>query len=97
MCEEYMEKELSEVEVIWVKTQPDFEKYITQNGMPDFISFDNDLGVGYGEGYTCAKWLVEYCMNNNVQLPEWYVHSANPIARENINQLLLNYMKHTNN
>ena len=96
VCEEYMEKDLSEVEVIWVKTQPEFEKYINQNGLPDFISFDNDLGVGCGEGYGCAKWLVEYCMNNNVQLPGYYVHSANPVAKENIENYLNNFIKHTN-
>lgn len=98
VCYEYMDIEPSdmdkEVEVIWVKTQSEFESYITECGLPDFISFDNDLGIGNGEGYDCAKWLVEYCMNNNVQLPEWYVHSANPVAQENINQLLLNFTKY---
>lgn len=89
--EEYLEIEDEPCEAYWVKTQPDFEKYITQNGLPDLISFDNDLGVGYGEGYDCAKWLVEYCMDNDKELPEWYVHSANPVARENIEKLLNNF------
>ena len=91
VCEEYMEKDLSEVEVIWVKTQPDFEKYITQNGLPDFISFDNDLGVGYGEGYSCAKFVVDYCLDHNMYLPGYYVHSMNPVARDNINNLFENF------
>ena len=97
--EEYLEIDTSALyqekcKVIWVKTQKEFENYIKENGLPDLISFDNDLGIGNGEGYDCAKWLVEYCMNNNVHLPEWYVHSANPVAQENINQLLLNFTKH---
>ena len=92
--EEYLEIDDEECEVHWVKTQSEFEKYIKENGLPDLISFDNDLGIGNGEGYDCAKWLVEYCMNNNVHLPEWYVHSSNPVAQENINQLLLNFTKH---
>lgn len=91
VCEEYMEKELSEVEVIWVKTQPEFEKYITQNGLPDFISFDNDLGVGHGEGYSCAKFVVDYCLDHNLCLPGYYVHSMNPVARDNINNLFENF------
>ena len=76
--------------IFWAKTQTEFEKYIKEHGLPDVISFDNDLGIGNEEGYDCAKWLVEYCMNNNVSLPEWYVHSTNPVAKENIENLLIN-------
>lgn len=77
--------------IFWAKTQTEFENYIKEHGLPDVISFDNDLGIGNGEGYDCAKWLVEYCMNNNVQLPEWYIHSTNPVAKENIENLLINF------
>lgn len=79
--------------IFWAKTQSEFENYIKENGLPDLISFDNDLGIGNGEGYDCAKWLVEYCMNNNVQLPQWYVHSSNPVAKENISKLFENFEK----
>ena len=78
-------------DVIWVKTQSEFENYIKENGLPDLISFDNDLGIGNGEGYDCAKWLVEYCIDNNINLPDWHVHSANPVAKENIENLLINF------
>lgn len=93
--EEYLEIEDNSCEVIWVKTQKEFENYIKENGLPNLISFDNDLGIGNGEGYDCAKWLVVYCMENNKELPQWFVHSSNPVASENINQLLLNYNKYT--
>jgi hypothetical protein len=89
--EEYLEIEDESCEVQWLKTQIEFEKYIKENGLPDLISFDNDLGIGNGEGYDCAKWLVEYCMDNNVQLPKWFIHSANPVAKENIKNLLINF------
>ena len=89
--EEYLEIEDEPCEVQWVKTQIEFEKYIKENGLPDLISFDNDLGIGNGEGYDCAKWLVEYCMDNNVQLSKWFIHSANPVAKENIKNLLINF------
>ena len=44
-------------------------------------------------GFECAKWLTEYCMNKNQKLPEFYVHSANPIGKENINGLLESFKK----
>ena len=79
--------------IYWVKTQSEFENYIKENGLPDLISFDNDLGIGNGEGYDCAKWLVNYCLDNNVGLPQWFVHSANPVAKENISKLFENFEK----
>lgn len=93
---EYLEIEDEEnevCEVYWVKTQSEFENYIKENGLPDLISFDNDLGIGNGEGYDCAKLIVKYCMDNNAQLPQWYVHSSNPVAKENINKLFENFKK----
>lgn len=47
-------------------------------------------------GFSCAEWLVEYCMNNKVDLPEWNVHSANPIGRDNIAGILRSYAKFSN-
>lgn len=38
-------------------------------------------------GYDCAKWLIEYCMANNQSLPEYYLHTMNPIGAENIRSL----------
>lgn len=40
-------------------------------------------------GYQCAMWLIDYCLRNHIDnLPEWHVHSANPVGRMNIEQLL---------
>lgn len=40
-------------------------------------------------GYACAMWLIDYCLRNKFDtLPEWFVHSANPVGRKNIEQLL---------
>jgi len=91
VCLKCLGIDISDANVVWVKTQSEFENYIKENGLPDFISFDNDLGIGYGEGYDCAKWLVEYCMDNDKELPDWTVHSANPVAKENIENLLHNF------
>lgn len=45
-------------------------------------------------GYDCAKWLVEYCFDNKKQLPQWYVHSHNPVGKANIEAYLKNAEKH---
>ena len=48
-------------------------------------------------GYDCAKWLVDYCLDNSLQLPNWSIQSANPVGKENINSLLTNAKKHLEN
>ena len=45
-------------------------------------------------GYDCAKWLVDFCMDNNVVLPRFIVHSMNPDGKRNIITLLENFKKH---
>ena len=45
-------------------------------------------------GMDCAKWLVDYCMDNKKKLPEIFVHSANPVGADNIKGLLDNFVKH---
>ena len=35
-------------------------------------------------GMDCAKWLVEYCINNNLKFPDYEVHSMNVIGKMNI-------------
>jgi hypothetical protein len=47
-------------------------------------------------GFDCAKWLVEYCMDKDLDLPEIGIQSANPVGADNIRGLLLNYKKHRN-
>lgn len=42
-------------------------------------------------GLDCAKWLVNYCMDEDLPLPEWHVHSANPAGAENIRSYLQSY------
>jgi hypothetical protein len=44
-------------------------------------------------GHDCAKWLVEYCLDNKLKLPKWNVQSANPVGKDNINGLLLSFDK----
>ncbi len=60
---------------IIVRTQDEFESYITKHGMPDVISFDNDLGRGNGEGRKCVKWLVEQVMDGAMVFPPHFTYS----------------------
>lgn len=97
-----------------VKNYDEFKKYIEQNGIPDFVSFDHDLADFHYEftpedyegmteeemvmkfgsmektGLDCAKFLVEYCVDQNLFVPEYLVHSANPVGKENIQKFLEN-------
>jgi len=75
-----------------VRSFEEFVSYITENGLPDYISFDHDLGEGKS-GYDCAKWLVEYCLDHELDMPEFNVHSQNPVGRENIEGLLGGFEK----
>jgi hypothetical protein len=91
-----------------VRDYNEFVGYIEKNGLPDLISFDHDLAdEHYTEpwnvvnhpykektGFECAKWLVEYCLDNSLKLPEFLVHSANPVGADNIKRYLENAKKH---
>jgi hypothetical protein len=86
------EKEVDEI--IWVKNYTEFVKWITQNEFPTEIFFDHDLGESDEmTGYDCAKWLILYCMDNDLDLPMWGIQSANPVGRDNIHGILNNYKK----
>lgn len=85
-----------------VRNYEQFVSRILEKRLPDMISFDHDLAEvhylqpGSGEytektGYDCAKWLVEYCMDHHLDLPEFYCHSMNPVGKENIESLLKNF------
>jgi hypothetical protein len=47
-------------------------------------------------GFDCAKFLVEYCMDNDTTLPRFLVHSMNPTGKVNIESYLSNYVKFQN-
>ena len=44
-------------------------------------------------GYDAAKWLVNFCFENGLPLPNYNVHSANPVGKQNILHLLDSYKK----
>ena len=44
-------------------------------------------------GYDCAKWLVNYCMEKNLKVPQYTVHSMNPVGKNNIINYIEGYKK----
>ncbi len=83
-----------------VRTYDAFVDYIIKHGLPDFISFDNDLGLDDDgalapDGLAAAKWLV-YESDLDLRNLQFKVHSANPVAAEQIRGLLGNYIRFLN-
>lgn len=85
-----------------------FISLIEKKGIPEVIAFDHDLAdvhykrqvFNYNDedvektGYHCAKWLIDYCIDNNLELPnEIIIHSMNPYGSENIKSLFETYLK----
>ena len=77
----------------------DFDAFcasVIENGIPSFITFDNDLGDGIPEGRDCAKWLVERVLDGDASFPQDFrfeVHSKNPPAGEFIRQYLSSFLQ----
>ena len=81
----------------WVvaRSYTEFVGIVEERGLPEFVSFDHDLAdrdtvpaIGtaapFGRGRTgadCALWLAERCVATSVALPDYFIHSMNPIGR----------------
>ncbi|WP_291097285.1 MULTISPECIES: cyclic-phosphate processing receiver domain-containing protein [unclassified Flavobacterium] len=91
-------KNLTDEDFVIVRNFKDFKQVIIENGLPELISFDNDLGLDENEniaedGYAAAKWLV-YESGLDLRNLKFNVHSANPVASQQIQSLLDNYIRH---
>jgi hypothetical protein len=73
-----------------VRNQGAFQDFILANGIPDRISFDNDLGDGNGEGRFCVNWLIDACLDKVVDYRrfKYTVHSKNNVAADDIKSKL---------
>ena len=84
------------------------KQMVLSYGMPYYISFDHDLAdvhyehvpeINYDKyqektGYHCAKWLIEYCLDNNLNIPrKIIIHSMNRMGAQNIKSLFDTYNK----
>ena len=64
-----------------------------ENSESNTIDYSSERYSKEKTGYHCALWLIEYCDKNKLMLPDWSVHSMNPVGRVNISQLLHNYQQ----
>lgn len=69
------------------------EHYAPEHRYNDYNVWANEQKFKEKTGMDCAKWLVDYCLDNNKELPLWTVHSANPSGAKNIRSLLQNFLK----
>jgi hypothetical protein len=91
---EFAPEFLGSSHIVWVLSYEEFIEWIRENGLPKKICFDHEVKKLAKSGYDCAKWLVDYCIDHDTQIPYWNVQSANPVGKENINGLLINAKKH---
>lgn len=78
------------------------EYYASNQKLPALISFDHDLADVHYEpqfaqtivvhhektGLGCAQWLVDFCLDHELKMPSFKVHSQNPAGGKNIQGLL---------
>jgi hypothetical protein len=82
----------------WViaRTIEEMKREIYARGFPDFISFDHDLNDNQPTGKDCANWLINYDIDSDrSKIPDnfqFFVHSKNPIGKQNIEGLLNEYL-----
>ena len=90
-----------------VKNFDEFKNYILNNEIPEIISLDHDLTndhyryafakyIPYDEvrgktGYHCLLWLILYCENNGIEMPEILIHTMNVEGQNNMNNLIHAY------
>lgn len=63
--------------------------------MPMIVSFDMLLNSAE-TGFDCAEFLSDFCVKNDISLPQINCHSTMPKAAEYIRQGLLSYAKKKN-
>lgn len=84
-------------EFIIVRNANDFKSLIQKRGIPDFVSFDHDLGEDENgniaeDVYDVVKWMV-YDKEYDLRNMKFAIHSDNPVGRKNIESLINNWNK----
>lgn len=85
----------ADLPVIVCRSYDDAVTEIHDRDLPSIISFDHDLGACQ-TGHTFAKYFANYVLENHLELPEdftYYVHSANPVGRDNIVSMMENFLR----
>ncbi|MCX7592415.1 MAG: hypothetical protein N2235_01395 [Fischerella sp.] len=80
-------------EWVIVRSSREAVNYVTANGVPDFISFDHDLGSD-DTAMEFVNWLINAHLDRTIQtFPSVFdVHSQNPIGARNIRVTMQRYI-----
>ena len=88
------------VEAIKTRGLPTHISFDHDLGLEHYPIFENKPGMhipydSYKEktGYHAAKFLIDYCLDNDLDLPYYTVHSMNVTGKENIIGLLKSYAR----
>jgi len=83
---------------IIIRSYDQFVDYAMENKiLPNFISFDHDLGMESENGHELVKDMLNSVIDGFNELPEdfaYEVHSANPVGAKNIHGVLECYFKY---
>lgn len=80
------------------RTSKEAIQWMEENGCPDFISFDHDLG-GDDTARKVVMWMIDKDLENPDFIKEnfdFYVHSQNPIGAKWIKDTLEGYFSYKN-
>ncbi len=66
------------------------KKIVEDKGMPSLISFDHDLG-DTDTTIVFLNWLIENYYDSDI--PDYIIHSANPVGAENIRSKMESWRK----
>jgi hypothetical protein len=87
--------------VSWIEANglPDFISFDHDLADEHYDDVINNSKLNYDQyrektGLDCAKWLVDWCIDYGLTLPNYAVHSANPAGRQNIESYLISATKH---
>jgi len=96
---------------IIVRNYDEFINDVKNFGISELYSFDHDLAATHYDhqsnieydvftektGYECAKWFINYIIDNKLELPKTIlIHSMNPAGSANIKSLFDSYVKSLN-
>jgi hypothetical protein len=60
----------------------EYDRAIKSDGQ---FNYDN---VEEKTGYHAAQWLANYCVDNKIPIPQYYIHTRNPMGAMNIFSIL---------
>lgn len=67
---------------------------LLKTGVVEFISFDHDLGAPEnGTGYDVARWIEQAVWEGQIPMPDYDIHSANPVGARNIDRAMNSAMR----